>query len=99
MSEMWNLLVQGDIIGAVTTTFTSRFEPVPSLFFAIILFVGLTLVYLKTENFGTVGVVGLIIAGNSLLFLPPQVHLMAQVFLALSIAIIIVGAYINTQRG
>lgn len=99
MSEMWNLLTQGDIIGAVITTFTSRFEPVPSMFFAIILLVGLSLVYLKTENYGTTGVVGLLIAGNSLIFLPPQVHLVAQVFLGFSIAIIVVGAFINTQRG
>lgn len=99
MSAAWNLLIQGKIIEAVTGVYTTAFEPVPSMFYAIVVFIGLGLVYAKTENVGTVGITGLLIASSTIAFLPVQVHIIAWDLLALCIALIILGPFIHTNRG
>jgi len=93
MVDTFALLTQGKILDAVIGVYTNAFMPYGEFFYMFTLFIGLTLVYMKTENFGTVGVIGFMIAGAVLAFIPVQFHNMAYSILYVSLGIIIYYAF------
>ena len=89
MVDTFVLLTQGKILDAVLGVYLNAFAPYGDFFYMFVLFIGLALVYMKTEDIGTVGVIGFTIAGAVLAFIPAQFHSMAYSILYLSLAIII----------
>lgn len=92
--EPLTLLLQGDLIQAVITVFTGIFPTgFGNVFYAIMLMVAFGVLYIKTENFGTVGVVGLLVSGAILGFVPAEFHMLGFAMLFLSFLAIIYDIY------
>jgi len=91
-------MTQGKILEAVIGVYTNAFAPFGDFFYMFVLFIGLSLVYLKTENIGTVGVIGFTIAGAVLAFIPIQFHNMAYSILYMSLAILIYLAFTGDKN-
>ena len=81
----WEQLLAGQILEAGVYPYT---HIMGNMFYGIIGFLALTMIYLKTEDFGTTGVAGLLMAGASMIFLPVEIRFMASLFLTLSFTII-----------
>jgi len=58
--EPWTAFTQGDIYHAILYSYTI---PLGIFFYYLILFLGLMLIYFKTENFGTTVVTGFTVLG------------------------------------
>lgn len=88
--DYWNLLMEGKFVEAILTPYYDIF----GLWIYVWLFgMSLLMLYGKTRNYGTVGIVGLIIAGHVFPILPPVVHLFAYILLAISITVILYKLY------
>jgi len=61
----WNQLISGQILEAVIASYTTVLG---AWFYILIMFLGMTMIYLKTMNFGTTVLTGIIIAGGFLPF-------------------------------
>jgi len=92
--EPLTLLLRGEIEDAVLTVFTGIFPPgFENIFYAIVLMVAFGVVYIKTENFGTVGVLGLLISGIVLSYLPIEFHMLAFAIIFISFLAILYDLY------
>lgn len=58
MTELFTTLMAGNIIEAILGAYTGVMG---QWFMIIILFLGFTMVYIKTENIGTLGIMGIVI--------------------------------------
>jgi len=61
----WNQLIAGQIFEAVIASYTSVLG---AWFYFLVIFLGMIMIYLKTMNFGTTVLTGIIIAGGFLPF-------------------------------
>jgi len=86
MADPWTLLIAGDLIGAVLASYTNI---IGYYFYGLIIFIGMVILYMKTQNYGVVGVTGLLVAGSILAYMPPEVHNLGILFLIFSLAIVI----------
>lgn len=99
MVDTFALLTQGKVVDAVIGVFTNSLAPFGDFFYMFVLFIGLSMVYMKTENFGTVGVIGFTIAAAVLAFIPSQFHQMAYSLLYLALAIIAYWMFTGDKDG
>lgn len=86
VTEAFNLLVAGKSVEAVIYPYTYLMS---NIFYALMVFLGLTMIYIKTQDYGTVGVVGALVAVGSIAYMPIQVHLIAAILLSLSLTIVV----------
>jgi len=82
----WNLLISGKIFEAVLATYTSTLG---FWFYTIILFMGMLMIYLKTNNFGTTIGTGVLLFGVAIPFMPDEVANIAFVMTALGFTFIL----------
>jgi len=82
----WEALVSGHFVEAILISFTRLIGD-----WIYVWFFGLSLLMLydKTRDYGTVGVIGLSIVSLVLPLMPPIVHLIAYIILGLAIGIIL----------
>lgn len=88
--DLFALLVAGDFIGPIIGAYT---ELIGDWFWVWFLSLGLLMLYNRTRDYGTVGIVALVIAIHMFPLFPPIVHLFAYVLLAISIASILYRLY------
>lgn len=88
--DYFNLLLGGDLFGVVIRVFT---DLLGGWFWVWMFGMGLLLIYNKSDNYGTVGIVALVIAGHMFPLFPPVVHLIAYALLALGITVILYRVY------
>ena len=86
MTDPWSLLIAGDIMGAILTSYTNI---IGYYFYGLIIFIGMIILYLKTQNYGLIGVVGLLIAGSILTYMPPEAYMLGILFLIFSLTIVV----------
>jgi len=88
--DYFNLLVAGKFLEAPLQVF---YDLLGQWFWMWIIAMSLLVLYNKTQNYGTIGIVGLIIIAHVFPLIPPIVHLIAYVLLAISITVIIYRTY------
>lgn len=77
-------IISGKIIEAIIGVYTGVFPAgFGNVFYVIVMFVGLSLLYIKTQNWGTVAIVGLLISSVTLPFIMAEWHMIAFVFMFL----------------
>lgn len=81
----WEQLLAGQLLESGIFPYTHLMG---NMFYGVIAFLSLTMIYLKTEDFGTTGVAGLLMAGASMIFMPVEIRFMASLFMVLSFTII-----------
>ena len=81
------MLIKGRVADAVIGVYTTPLGLWGSLFYALVIMIGLIMIYIKTNNFVTTGVVGLLIGALTLSYLPMEFHGVAYVLLAFGFAI------------
>jgi len=90
IATAWNFVLSGKYLEGVTYVFTGLID---YWFYALMLLLTLIIVYNKTQDVGSVAVVGIIIGAIMRAFLPPNAHIVAYFAIALSIAIILAKLY------
>ena len=90
MVEPYTLITSGQFLNAILSVYTNVMG---SWVYALVLFFGFTLIYLKTQNIGTVAVVAMLIGGTILTTMPPEVHNLAYFLLVLGLAAIMYKAF------
>lgn len=81
----WEHLLAGQLLEAGLYPYT---HIMGNMFYGVLAFLAMTMIYLKTEDFGTTGVAGLLMAGASIIFMPVEIRFMASLFLVLSFTIV-----------
>jgi len=81
----WEHMIAGRLIDAGLYPYTHL---IGNMFYGVIAFMALSMIYFKTQDYGTTGVAGLIIAATSITFLPVEVRFLAVVMLATSLTIV-----------
>jgi len=85
-SEAFNLLLSGDVVTAIAMPFT---DLMGGYFYALLIMLWEFLVYMKTENYATAMITGMVFSGVFILLLPLSMHRPLYVFIALGVAIIL----------
>lgn len=88
--DYFNMLTSGDFLEAIISPY---YDLLGNWFWVWFFALMLLVLYNKTQNFGTVGIVSLVIAGHMFPLFPPVVHLMGYILLAISVTIILYRAY------
>jgi len=86
VNESWNLLTSGKIVEAFLNAHTALMG---SWFYALMAFLAMLMIYMKTQNFGTTIVTGMIITAMMIQFLPAATHMMITIFIALGITVVL----------
>ena len=95
---LWNQLVgntttAADPAGAVLASYTNVFGSVPGTSFSIFYFaligLALTMVYMKTRNFGNMAVVALLLMGGIAVLVPQTLYFAIITLIALGVAYIL----------
>ena len=85
MVDTWDLLTSGQLVEAVIGAYTN----VMSMFFyGIIIFIALGIIYMKTQNIGTVAITCLLIGGAILTVMPPEIVNLSYILMAFGITVI-----------
>lgn len=84
-TQGWELLMAGAFVDAALYPYVHLMG---GMFYGIMAFLAMSMVYLKTENYGTTGVTGLLIAAAGIVYLPVQIRFLATIFMVLSFTII-----------
>ena len=90
LAASWAQLNTGDIFGAVLGSYTNVMG---YWFYAIVMMMGMSMIYIKTQNFGTVTVTGMIISAAAIPFMPTDTLGLIFVFLALGITFVMYRAF------
>jgi len=85
-TESWSYLLQGRIMDAALYPYVHLMG---NIFYALIGFMAMTMIYFKTNNYGTTGIAGLIMAGVAVAYLPEYTRYAAMIFAALGIVLIL----------
>lgn len=83
-------LTQGDIFGAVIGSYTNVLG---MWFYALVMFILMTMMYIKTQNFGTVVLTGMIISAAAIPFMPTETLSLISIMAALGVALILYAAF------
>lgn len=93
LANLWTLLTQGQVIQASIGVFTMGLG---DWFFALILFFAMVLILMKTEDFGTTILTGLLVSSavlgsnaTGIILLPVQTFTLITIMVALSFAFIL----------
>jgi len=92
-TEAWNMLVRGEFAEAAMYPYVHLMG---EMFYGLFAFFTLAMIYYKTNDFGTTGVAGIIMAGAALAWLPEQALYTGSIMLTLSVAIILYKVF---QKG
>lgn len=82
----FDMITSGQLLEGIVASYTNVMG---NLFWALVIFLGLLILYLKTHNFGLVGITSLLIAGTILTYMPAQVHNLAHFLLIMGIVTIL----------
>jgi len=88
--DYWNLLVAGKFGEAILTPY---YDFLGLWVYVWIFGMSFLMLYNKTQSFAVLGIIGLIVAGYIFPVLPPIVHLMAYIMLAIGITVILYRLY------
>ena len=83
----WNYLLSGNIFSAVLFPYTNLLG---FMFYALIGFLASIMIYIKTQDFVTTSIVGmLLLGGGAYFYLPKEFHYIIYIFIALGATIAI----------
>jgi predicted branched-subunit amino acid permease len=85
-ASMWSMFTSGNIYGAVISSYTNVLG---LWFYLLVLMLGMIMIYIKTKNFGTTTLVGILISSAVIPLLPTQAYFAITVIIALGITIIL----------
>lgn len=85
-TELFTLLLQGSIIEAVISVYTSVMG---NWFWTLLYLVGFIMIYFKSKDFIVTALIGLVMLPLILPLLPSDVHRIIYVFVAMAIAFVI----------
>jgi len=90
MATPWDLLISGQIIEGIIQSYT---DTMGYWLYVFLVGLGLFLIYEKTQNIGTTGIVALLIAGVVMAVMPPQVQILANLLVIFALAAILWKAF------
>lgn len=83
---LFNALASGDVYGAVISSYTNVLG---NFFYLSLLFLAMVMIYLKTQNFVTTTLVGILLSAFIAVFVPPITFTAIVVAVALGITLIL----------
>lgn len=86
----WTNVTSGDIFGSVVYSYTSIMG---LWFYAIVMLVTMTMIQLKTQNFGVTITMGILISATAIPFMPSSTRILIYVMFALGIVGILYKLY------
>ncbi len=86
INASWAQLTGGDILGASISSYTNVLG---AWFYLMMMFMGLSIVYLKTKDFGTVTITGMLVSAAAIPFMPGSSLLFIASMTAFGIALIL----------
>ena len=86
MNWAWNNFTAGNYFSAITLSYTNVMG---MWFYAIVMFIGMIMIYLKTQDFGTVLITGLVISAAAVTFMPSDAQFFISIMTAFGIALIL----------
>ena len=85
-AEAFNLIMSGSILEGVILPYT---DIMGMYFYGLVLFIGMFLIYMKTQSFDTTTIVGLVMSGLLIVLVPESFHRMIYILLAIGITAIL----------
>jgi predicted branched-subunit amino acid permease len=90
MATSWSKLMSGDIVGASISSYTNIMGV---WFYLIFLFMTMLMVYMRTQNYVTTALLGIIISGAVLPLMPSSASTIIVVMMCLGSTIILYRAF------
>ena len=84
MTTPWDMILAGQIIEGILAAYTNVMGV--EIFYMFVAFIGFTLIYMRTKNFGTVAITALLLGSAVITMLPYPVQRIAYFFIVLGIA-------------
>jgi len=86
INQAFSLFLNGKVFDAVLLSYTNILG---MWFYALVMFLGMGMIYIKTQNFGTVIITGIILSSAAIPFMPTQTLYIISIIIALGISLIL----------
>lgn len=90
INAAWGMVQGGNIFGAVVLSYTNVMG---YFFYASVMLLAMIMIYLRTNNFGTVTITGILISWAAIPFMPTQSLYFIAIMIVLGITFILYKAF------
>jgi len=94
-TEGWQMFFAGQFVEGALWPY---WHLMGAMFWGLIALFTLGMIYMKTENFGTTGIAGIMIAATSMIYMPQEINMLGLLLGALSITLILFNIFVSRRE-